>query len=540
MKKLWMYFLILLLFAGMLPIESAAAIQMTSIDSQSKEGIITVLDEDVPLFQKADTASEVLTSLQDEAIVQIIGAEDNDFVYINYVDKFSETEYTGYVQTQYLQVIESEDQQVKEALPEKEMDLMEAETQSILTGLALKQPVQVYKADSKEAAVLKQYDYGTLLKYETHNDDWYKATIYKNGSPQTGYIPKEDAGNAEEATTVTGIALQTSTKIYDDTDKKKVLKSYEKGSILKYKAYKKDWYTAVVIIKGKKHTGFIHVKDVETSYTKIEAMKGIAKNKTTQFYKHASKSSKKMKSYPQGQILKVQKFTDDWYKGIVYVKGKPASGYLPVNDLETVKQSGDTIKGVAAAKPVHVYDRASKNSKTIKTYTYGSVLSFRDFSNNWYEATVYKKGVPITGYLYKADVGSLDTVLFGYAQKAQTPIYEENSTASAQIKTYPLGAILKYKIHDDSWYQVTVFIDGIKTIGYLNKKDVGNIGPAQYGYAYKDRTHIYEGTDRNTKKLKSYEIGTTLKYRTYNDQWYQVTVKIKGKAVTGYLNKRCR
>src|SRR5699024_4435384 len=124
-----------------------------------------------------------------------------------------------------------------------------------LIGLALKQPVAVYVATNRNSEVLKSYNNGHLLKFRPYSANWYKATVYQNGKPHTGYIHTSDVGEAKNASTVTGVALKQRTSVYSDTTKSsKVLKSYQQGHILKYKAYDKDWFIATVFINGKAHT----------------------------------------------------------------------------------------------------------------------------------------------------------------------------------------------------------------------------------------------------------------------------------------------
>ncbi|MEH6948166.1 hypothetical protein V7068_14070, partial [Bacillus sp. JJ634] len=71
---------------------------------------------------------------------------------------------------------------------------------------------------------------------------------------------------ASAATTLQGVALDGSTKVYEQTNTSStVLKSYSQGTILRYQAYSDNWYKASVYISGKAVTGYIYKADVETA-----------------------------------------------------------------------------------------------------------------------------------------------------------------------------------------------------------------------------------------------------------------------------------
>ena len=148
-------------------------------------------------------------------------------------------------------------------------DLENPTKQEARSGFAVKQTVHVYDQTSKDSQVLKVILW-SFLKYRTHSKDWYEATVILSGKPETGYIHKGDVNEAPPA--ITGYSMKSPTKVYaKDSQKSKAIKSYLKGSKLKYKYYNKNWYIATVYLKGKKHTGYISKDDVGAKKPKVTA-----------------------------------------------------------------------------------------------------------------------------------------------------------------------------------------------------------------------------------------------------------------------------
>lgn len=132
---------------------------------------------------------------------------------------------------------------------------------TVLTGYGQVNPTTVYSGISKCSSKLKSYTIGTKLKYRPHNKDWYKATVKYNGVWKIGYIHAKDVG--EKAPTLRGYGIVDKTTVYAKASKgTKKLKSYKKGSKLKYKPYNANWYVASIIINGKRQTGYIDKSEV--------------------------------------------------------------------------------------------------------------------------------------------------------------------------------------------------------------------------------------------------------------------------------------
>lgn len=288
------------------------------------------------------------------------------------------------------------------------------QNQQTLKGIALRQPTAVYK-NAAAGASWKTYAAGSILKYRTFTSNWYEATVYINGKPQTGYIHRSDVENAvENQQTLTGIALRKPTAVYKNASTQSSWKTYEEGSILKYRTFSSNWYEATVYVNGKRQTGYIHKSHVENVIPENErkTLHGIGTAIPTAVYAKASTSSTKLKTYTAGSKLKYRTFSSNWYEATVYINGKKTTGYIYKNHVDELLNSSKSLVGRALKEPTHVYSGPSRNSKTLKSYKKHATLKFRELSKNWYEATVYINGKAHTGYIHKSDVTTVDIVKY--------------------------------------------------------------------------------------------------------------------------------
>jgi len=271
-----------------------------------------------------------------------------------------------------------------------------------------------------------------------------------------------------------------------------------------------------------------------------QSYQGVALKDPTYVYESTSTSSKKLKGYAKGSILKYQSYNGDWYQATVYINGKAQKGFISKNDVENATDKPVVYEGIALKSPTNIYFNASA-TRAIKSYSQGSILKYQTFTSQWYKATVYINGKAQTGYIHKSDVEnavSQATILEGIGLKNPTNIYS-NASRTKTIKSYPQGSILKYQTFTSQWYKATVYINGKIQTGYIHKSDVENaVGqPARLeGIGLKNPTNIYSNASR-TKTIKSYPQGSILKYQTFTSQWYRATVYINGKAQTGYIHK---
>ncbi|MED4476267.1 SH3 domain-containing protein [Oceanobacillus caeni] len=346
----------------------------------------------------------------------------------------------------------------------------------------------------------------------------------------------------KQQTTYKGVALKNKTNVYQkESRKSSVLKNYTKGSILEYRSFSSNWYEATVYVNGKRKTGYIHKSDVANVPKKQTTYNGIGLKSPTKVYTLASTSSKVLKSYKQGSILEYRSFSADWYEATVYVNGKRKTGYIHKSHVRNATKNQKIYYGVGKMTPTKVYQNASTSSKVLKSYAKGSILEYKSFSPNWYEATVYVNGKRKTGYIHKSHVEnkiSNQQNLKGIGLKAPTKVYAKASTSSSALKSYSKGSVLKYKTFTSNWYQATVYVKGKARIGYIHKSHVENTKSqkSQKGSALKHPTKVYSTANRNSRVLKKYNFGTTLKFKTFVNNWYEATVYINGKATTGYIH----
>ncbi|WP_153463446.1 SH3 domain-containing protein [Sediminibacillus terrae] len=341
-----------------------------------------------------------------------------------------------------------------------------------------------------------------------------------------------------------GIGLQDSTPVYAKTSTNStVLKSYERGTLLRYSTYNTSWYKATVYIRGKATTGYIRKRDVENAVTPQSDMQGVGNVKPTNVYALASNSSKVLKSYSKGTILKYKTFTSNWYQATVYLNGRATAGYIDASDVENADNSPASLSGVSLDDPVKVYQQATETSNVLKSYGQGTILKYQTFTSNWYKATVYVRGKAKTGFISKKQVENADpepTDLLGVGLKSSTKVYDSPNSNSNTLKAYRKGTILQYRTFTSEWYQATVYVNGKARTGYISKNDVedGEVSPtALEGIGVNNRTFVYAQASTDSEQLKIYNQGTILQYETFTSNWYKAKVYLDGQARTGYIAK---
>lgn len=342
-----------------------------------------------------------------------------------------------------------------------------------------------------------------------------------------------------------GVALKQPTHVYSQTStNSKVLKSYNQGHILLFQAFNSDWYSATVIINGQKQSGYIHKDDVDVIDQEQKKLNGFA-IRYVDVYASPTRNSNVLKSYNQGKNLIYRTFSSQWYEATVYVNGIAQTGYIYASDVanEPPQDSTQRLKGVAKKSSTPIYSARSTTSTVLKTYNKGHILIFRNYDNNWYEATVYIKGVAHTGYILKNDVEVATLTpqqLKGVSNANPTRVFATATTNGQVLKSYQLGHVLKYRSFSPSWYEATVYINGIQNTGYIYVYDVETATAdtaTLNGIGIENPTHVYDNASTNARSLKSYEQGQILKYRPFTSNWYEATVYVNGKRHTGYIYK---
>lgn len=471
---------------------------------------------DVPMYEEDDESSEIILLLNNEDEVSII-EEHEVFSLVEFIDEKTSAVYTGYVDNNYL-LKELENEANQQSKNKEQVDLNTEE-----------------KNDTNNVANEEH----TGNKENNKSDE--PSLRIQNG-PQTFSVQTNQVKVNQK--TLRGVALKDPTRVYEKTDLKnsKVLKEYPVGSILKYKTYSNDWYEATVYINGKQHTGYIHKSHVENVEDKQENLQGIALKDPTHVYARASTKANKLKSYPVGSILKYKTLSNNWYQATIYVNGKARTGYIHKSHVENRVDKQQTLQGVALNTSTHVYAKASTKANKLKSYPAGTILKYKTFSNNWYEATVYIKGKAHKGFIHKNHVdntvSSRGKTYYSYGIKHPTHVYASPSTKAKKLKSYNYGTRLKYQALSENWYLATVYISGKAHKGYIAKSDLSNSLPAmEQGYAQSKLTNVYQSSSKNSKVLKSYFAGSLLKYRPFNNSWYIATVYLNGKANIGFIHK---
>lgn len=342
-----------------------------------------------------------------------------------------------------------------------------------------------------------------------------------------------------------GVALKQPTHVYSQTStNSKVLKSYNQGHILLFQPHNSNWYSATVIINGQRYSGFIHADDVDIINQEQKRLNGFA-IRYVEVYASPTRNANILKGYRQGHKLIYRTFSSQWYEATVYVNGIAHTGYIHASDVanEPPQDSSQRLKGVAKKTSTPVYSSRSTASTVLKTYNEGHILIFRNYDNNWYEATVYLNGTAHTGYIYKNDVEVATLTqqqLQGISNAKPTRVFASATKKGQTLKSYQQGLILKYRTFTPSWYEATVYISGKRHTGYIYVNDVETAYAAfatLNGIAKKKTVHVYNHPSTSEKVLKSYPEASKLKYRTFTPSWYEATVYVNGKRHTGYIHK---
>lgn len=501
--------------------------------------------EDKSIIDSEDN-SESVTSLEDG---DISGSEDNSESVTNLEDE----DISGSVDNSSEDDTLQENQNSEESDLTKNSDEIDIETNSYSTssttsnlyGVALETYTNVYSSMSKDSEVIRSYSKGHILKYQEHEANWYIATVFIDGQAVTGFINVDDVDTTiSDPQELTGFALKDTTPVYTSTSKdSEVLKNYNPGQNLIYSTFSSDWYKATIYIDGVKQTGYFHINDVGQDF-KVSgtSLNGVALNNQTHVYSDTSSSSKQLKTYNKGHILKYSSYNSDWFEATVYVNGSANTGYIRAEDVETADNSQSGIKGIGVKAPTNVYSSASTDSSILKDYSQGHILSFRSFTSDWYGATVYINGARTTGYIKASDVDEINEsgeIIKGIGLSSSTHVYSNPTTSSDVLKSYNAGKTLIYKPFSSEWFEATLYMNGDRTTGYISASTVDEIVESNEqleGIGFNDPTNIFSLPSLNSQKLKSYSEGHKLIYRPFTSEWYEASVYINGSKETGYIH----
>jgi mannosyl-glycoprotein endo-beta-N-acetylglucosaminidase len=342
-----------------------------------------------------------------------------------------------------------------------------------------------------------------------------------------------------------GIALKDPTNMYESpSTSSKALRSFNSGKVLKFYNYDSNWFWSYVTVDGKTVKIYINKTDVELVTLKPELREGIALKNPTNMYESPSTSSKVVRTFDSGKILKYYTFTSNWFKSYVTVNGKVTTIYIYKNDIEEPTSNPVIKEGIAIKNPTNMYESPTRNSKALRTFPSGKILKYYTYSSEWYRSSVLVNGESKTIYINKADVEEITNTPVkeeGIALKNPTNVYASASKSSKVLKTFNQGLILKYYTFTKNWYRSYTTVNGKQTEIFINVSDIEKANPSSdvlQGIAIKSPTYVYELPSINSTKLKTYNKGAILKFYDYSPNWYKSSVWVNGKGyVTCYIRK---
>lgn len=522
-RKLLSYMLLFVMFFSVYP----TGVFGETEASQTKGTVVSSSGEDIPLMLEPDESSELLSSIPNGTSVGLVKFE-HEYWFVTYENPDNGEDLLGFIHESYVSIQDtsSAESQVEEnedgAIAEEE-NHPEEKNESTQAGTGVKEAAEEVNED------LQRND-------ETGTEASTQVTLQSKSAAILQNL---------SSAAVSGVALKSPTHVYSSNDAESaILKSYPQGTLLKYHPSDSDWYQCTVYVNGKAKTGFINKNDVEEPADPQTDLRGAVKNSKLNVHSKASSSSSILKSYTEGSILKFQTYITGWYQATVYVGGKAATGYIKKDDVILSVLPQTEKKGIVKTSRLNVYSKAISTSSVLKSYSEGSSIKFKTFTDEWYEATVYVNGKPVVGYIHRSSVvleGTPQVNLTGIVKPVSLNVYAKTSGASQVLKRYTEGSVLRFRTFTDNWYEATVYVSGEPHTGYIKKSEVLDPDDPQKelsGIVKVLSLNVYSSTSRSSGVLKSYEQGRVLKYRTYTANWYQATVYVNGKAVTGYIHKQ--
>ena len=411
------------------------------------------------------------------------------------------------------------------------------ENKEELRGIAIKD-ANVYAEPNLNANIIASFSEGTILSFYRHNSNWFYLIVESNGKEHTGYLYAKDIDEiTNQPKKLEGITIKQPVAVYEKpTKKSKILKSYNFNQRIFYYTFSSQWFKTTIDINGNPATGYIYKEDVGKP-DDIKKLRGIAIAKQTNVYSNTNRNSKILKTYKPGDILEFYYYDNNWFITAISINGNTQFGFIHSKDVETAVSPAKQVKQVVPKQTIYAYETASTQSKKLKSYSYGQILTLRTFTSSWYEISVNINGKTSAGYIRHADVKSTNTSFKGYAISNPTYVYSSASKNAKKLKSYKKGHILKYKPYQSNWFAATVIVNGKTQTGYIYANDVSPNAPTLTGYAAKNPTYAYSSNSKSSKKLKSYQKGRLLKFKPFDNTWYQATVSVNGKTRTGYFHK---
>ncbi|SEA76906.1 Beta-N-acetylglucosaminidase [Thalassobacillus cyri] len=399
-----------------------------------------------------------------------------------------------------------------------------------LEGITVEDSTPVFKQASTSSKQVRTYKKGVVINFREHDTNWFRASVFYNGAYQTGYIHKssvEVAANGTES--MEGMTANDPTVVYNDRGNE--MQSLSGGRVIKFNEYTDSYYTLNVFVDGSYQEGYIPKTAVEEEILNSSKVDAVTLNDPTYV---TNRNGTTLTSIPYDQLIEVMEFTDSWYKINIMVNGEYTTGYIPKSSLSTGVESPTKYNGVTVENPTNIYNG---KMEVIKSYDRGSVVSFRDFSKNWYKLSVYADGRYQTGYTKKNFIEKeLDEKGFyeGITINDNTLVSDGNGNT---IKSYPYGSVVKFSDYTENWLRLNVYANGKYRDGYIQQSEVEMplANSSSYeGVTTQNPTIVY---NKNAKQIKTYDLGSIIKYRDFTENWYRLSVYADGKYRDGYLHK---
>ena len=457
-KKFTSLLMIAMLLLSSLPAVSFAA----KLEDPAEKAIGTLISKDgqpINLYETTAIDSPVLTQLESESEVTI-HEELEEYSHVQFISADGNEIWDGYVKSENISanedlldtetsekiIVSAKEEpaiEAEEALPPEESTDETGTSEpaaklsgKAISGIAINAPTKTYASPSTSARVIKSYAAGTALKFYDYSTSWYQAKVKASGAWQTVYIQKSAVETLiTNPVQIEAIAKLNSTAMYQKpATSTKAIKTYKQGYILKLYTYTASWYKAKVKVNGKYQTAYVPKNSIILPNPSSKAEQGIALKNPTTVYAYTSTNAKALKSYEAGSILKVYSYTDSWYRATIYVDGQKKTGYILKSHLEKVSQESTQQTGLTQKNPTTIYKKPALTSGTLKTYPKNSVLTYHNYSANWYVTKINVNGVYQTGYIKKSDISSRTITNYGLTldeavalQMKMSPVTDTNT-----------------------------------------------------------------------------------------------------------------
>src|SRR5699024_9780916 len=105
----------------------------------------------------------------------------------------------------------------------------------------------------------------------------------------------------------------------------------------------------------------------------------------------------------------------------------------------------------------------------------------------------------------------------------------------------PIGSVIEYKPINDNWYEISVDVNGKQQNGYIHKKHVENIDSEQKNIesiTQNSLTNVRDRASTKTSAINTITVDSVIKFKSFSNYWYEITVDVNGKQQTGYIHKK--